>query len=100
MVKHIVMWTLKDETEHGTKAQVAAKIKDMLEALNGVVPTLAHLEVSTDIFQALPGCDVVLYSEFADRAALEAYQQHSEHQKCVAFVREVVADRMVVDYEV
>ena len=74
MIKHIVMWTLKDETEHGTKAQAAQKMKEMLEALNGKVPTLKLLEVGVNTFGDTPPCDVVLYSEFASRADLDAYQ--------------------------
>lgn len=99
MIKHIVMWTLKDETEHGTKTQAAAKMKDMLEALNGKVPSLGRLEVGTDIFGDTPACDIVLYSEFETRADLDAYQVHPEHQACVAFIKQVVAERRAVDYE-
>jgi len=100
MVKHIVMWKLKDETKHGTKAEVALRVKQMLEGLIGKVPSLRHIEVTDQIFAAEPACDLMLYSEFDSREGLDAYQVHPEHQAVVAFVREVVTERRVLDYEI
>lgn len=100
MIKHIVMWTLKVEALGRNKAENAAEMKVMLEALEGKITGLLHIEVGIDVFSATPGCDVILYSELASREALAAYQVHPEHQKCVAFVREVAASRSAVDYEI
>ncbi len=100
MIKHIVMWTLKDSAEGADKKANAAKMKQLLEELNGLIPVLKKLEVGTDVFAANPACDVVLYSEFASRADLDTYQVHPEHLRVVAFVKQVVASRSVLDYEV
>jgi quinol monooxygenase YgiN len=100
MIKHIVMWTLKDQAEGAGAEENGKKIKQMLEALNGKIPGLLHLEVGLDIFQASPSWQVVLYSELESREALQGYQQHPEHQRCVEFVKKVVVDRGVVDYEI
>ncbi|MES9996829.1 Dabb family protein [Desulfovibrio aminophilus] len=100
MIKHIVMWTLKDEAQGKSAAENAAEMKRMLEALEGRIPGLLHIEVSTDVFNASPACQVVLYSEFAARADLAVYQPHPEHQKCVQFIAQVVSGRGVLDYEV
>ncbi len=100
MIKHIVMWTLKDQAEGAGAEENGKKIKQMLEALNGKIPGLLHLEVGLDIFQASPAWQVVLYSELESRDALQVYQQHPEHQRCVEFVKKVVVDRGVVDYEI
>ncbi len=100
MIKHIVMWTLKDEAADANKADNARKMKQMLEALTGLIPCLKKIEVGIDVFAATPACDVILYSEFASRADLDAYQVHPEHQKIVAFVKQVAASRSVVDYEI
>jgi hypothetical protein len=97
MVKHIVMWTLKDEAEGGTKAQNALKLKAMIEGLQAVIPEILRIEVGINFNPS--GDDVVLYSEFASRAALETYQQHPEHVKVAEFVGKVKAERHVVDYE-
>jgi hypothetical protein len=58
MIKHIVMWTLKDEAAGADRAANARKMKEMLEALRGVVPSLAALEVGVEVFAASPACDV------------------------------------------
>lgn len=101
MIKHIVMWTLKDGAEGADKAANAAKMKSLLEALPGLIPVIRELEVSTDVFAAAPApCDVLLYSTFDSRADLDTYQAHPEHQKVVAFVKQVVATRAMVDYEI
>ncbi|GAB6057904.1 Dabb family protein [Desulfonatronum parangueonense] len=100
MIKHIVMWTLKDEAEGAAAGENALKIKEMLERLNGKIPGLKHLEVGLDVFQASPEWHVVLYSELESREALEGYQKHPEHMRCVEFVKKVVSARGVVDYEI
>jgi Stress responsive A/B Barrel Domain. len=100
MIKHIVMWTLKDSALGADKAANAKKMKEQLEALPGRIPCLLSLEVGIDVFAASPACDVVLYSTFATRADLDTYQVHPEHLKVVEFVKQVVAARSVLDYEV
>lgn len=98
MIKHIVMWTLKEEAEGATAAQNAAKMKEMLEALNGKIDVLKHLEVSAEIFEAAPECSIVLYSEFESKEDLQTYAVHPLHQECVAFIKQIVKTRSVVDY--
>jgi len=100
MVKHIVMWTLKENAEGATARENGAKMKEMLEALNGRIDGLKHLEVSCDIVAADPECHVVLCSEHEGEDALNHYQGHPEHQACVAFVKKVAASRKVLDYVV
>lgn len=100
MIKHIVMWTLKDEALGADKAANAKKMKQQLEALSGLVPVLRSIEVGIDVFAASPACDVILYSVFDTRADLDTYQAHPEHQKVVGFVKQVAASRSVVDYEI
>ncbi|QGY41749.1 Dabb family protein [Pseudodesulfovibrio cashew] len=98
MVKHIVMWTLQEEVDGVPAKENAAKMKEMLEALNGRIEGLRHLEVSYDIVAADPECHIVLCSEHDDAVALDHYQGHPEHQACVAFVKTVAASRKVLDY--
>ncbi|KAF0181774.1 MAG: stress responsive alpha-beta barrel domain-containing protein [Nitrospirae bacterium] len=99
MVKHIVIWRLKDFAMEATKQENAYKMKQMLEDLNGKIPGLLKIEVGIDFSASDASGDVVLYSEFPDRSALDAYQAHPEHKKCVAFVKEVVSERRLADYE-
>jgi hypothetical protein len=100
MVKHIVMWALKPEANGKTAADNAAQIKTRLEGLRGKIPGLKYLEVGVNVFASTPGCNAVLYSEFPSRADLDAYAAHPLHQECVAFIKQVVSERRVVDYEI
>lgn len=96
MIKHIVMWRLKNPS----KEETSSKLKSMLEALKGKIPEIKELEVGMDVNRSEAASDVVLYSVFENKEALEAYQKHPEHVKVVGFVKEVSAERRVVDYTV
>ena len=99
MVKHIVVWKLK-ETAHGnTKQQNAVLLKQKLEALNGKIEGLLKLEVGIDFSKTESSGDIMLYSEFPSREALAAYLTHPLHKAVVPFVVESVSERRVVDYE-
>ncbi|WP_432736979.1 Dabb family protein [Maridesulfovibrio sp. FT414] len=98
MIKHIVMWTLKEEAEGAAAAENAAKMKEMLEGLNGKIEVLKHLEVSAEIFESVPDCNVILYSEFESKEDLHIYAVHPLHQECVTFIKKIVSSRSVVDY--
>ncbi|MDP2879701.1 MAG: Dabb family protein [Sulfuricella sp.] len=97
MIKHIVMWRL-DETA-GDKTGNALKLKQLLEGLNGRISGLLKLEVGIDFSREAESSDVVLYSEFESRQALDAYQAHPAHAEVVPFVKSVRAERRVVDYD-
>lgn len=100
MLKHIVMWKLKDEAEGADRATNARKMKAMLEACVEGVPGILKWEVA--LARADLDCtyDVVLYSEFADKAALDAYQVHPRHVAVKGFIGAVRAERQCMDYEV
>ena len=96
MLKHIVMWKLKEEN----KSENAQKIKAMLEALPGIIPQIKSLAVGIDIGADAAGSyDACLITTFDDTAALEIYQNHPEHKKVAAFVATVRENRAVVDFE-
>jgi hypothetical protein len=99
MIKHIVMWQLKDHAEGADKVSNAIQMKALLDACAAVVPGILKFEVAI----AQPGyeCtyDVVLYSEFASMAALDAYQNHPQHVALKPFVGAVRLSRQCMDYE-
>ncbi|KPV41925.1 stress responsive protein [Thiohalorhabdus denitrificans] len=100
MVKHIVMWRLKDQAQGNSRSANAELVKEKLEALEGRIPGLLKVEVGLDFSATESSADVVLYTELESREALEAYQVHPEHEAVKAFIGEVTAERWVVDYEV
>jgi hypothetical protein len=100
MVKHIVFWKLKDELAGEQRTDVLRRIKEGFEALHGVIPGLTHIEVGVDFSRGSDAADIVLYSEFESRAALDGYQNHPGHLAMVPIVREWRIERRVVDYEI
>ncbi len=98
MIKHIVMWKLKDEAHGNNKATNAGLVKEKLEALSGKIDGLLKIEVGID-FLGGGNFDVVLYSELSSKDALDTYQNHPLHQAVLPFIREAVMDRKAVDYE-
>ncbi|MDR1678606.1 MAG: Dabb family protein [Prevotellaceae bacterium] len=100
MVKHIVIWKLKEFALGNDKAANALLVKEKLESLNGKIPGLLRLEVGIDFLQAESSGDIVLYSELENREALSVYQEHPLHKEAGLFVREVVCGRSSADFEI
>lgn len=100
MIKHLVLWRLKESALGRPKTENAQVIKEKLESLAGRVPGLLKSEVGIDFGRSDQSFDVALYSEFESREALAGYQDHPAHKEAVSFIREVREERCVVDYEV
>lgn len=99
MIRHIVMWNLRGSTP-AEKADNAARLQRSFESLRGRVPGLLHVEVGIDTSRVGYACDVVLYSEFASQAALDAYAGHPEHLRVKEEVGDMRTHRYQVDYVV
>ncbi len=100
MVKHIILWTLKDEYGKDEKENIKAGIKAGLEGLKGKIPGLIDIKVNT---VPLPSsnCDVMLDSTFEDEASLKGYSVHPAHVDVAnTKVRPFTASRVCMDYEV
>ena len=100
MVKHIILWQLKDELSEEQKKQVKAAAKEKLEALVGKIPGLVEMKIQTEYFKA-SNADFLLDSTFESREALEGYAVHPEHVKIAdENVRPFVKYRSCLDFEV
>lgn len=100
MVKHIILWTLKEELSAEEKVSVKAEIKAGLEGLAGKIPGLLEIKVYTE---GLPSsnADLMLDSSFVDEAALKGYAVHPEHVAVAdGKVRPFTAVRSCLDFEV
>ena len=100
MVKHIVMWSVKDGANGMTKKQITAKMKADLTALIPLIKEIRDLEVGENFLDSPAAFDVVLNCSFDTREGLEAYQVHPEHMKLKDFIGSVAEKRAVVDYEI
>lgn len=99
MVKHIILWQLKDELSDMEKQTVKAGIKSGLEGLTGQIPGLVEISVQTEGL-ASSNADVMLYSVFEDEAALKGYAVHPKHVAVAdGKVRPFTKTRLCLDFE-
>lgn len=99
MIKHIVMWKIKDFAEGNSREQNCSKIKKDLEALKSKIPCIKSIEVGINFSEDKAAYDLVLYSEFDDENALNEYQGHEEHLKVAKYIGLVREDRIIADYK-
>jgi hypothetical protein len=100
MVKHVILWTLKDTLSAEEKLSVKAGIKEGLEGLAGRIPGLVEIKVQTE---GLPSsnADLMLDSTFESEDALKGYSVHPEHVEVAnTKVRPYTATRTCLDYTV
>lgn len=100
MVKHVILWQLKDELSEEERAAVKAGVKEGLEGLVGKVPGLLEVTVNTE---PLPtsNADLMLDTTLESFEALKGYAVHPAHVKVAdGKVRPYMKTRVVMDYEV
>ena len=93
MVKHIVLYTLKEGVD---KDDAVKLIGSVLEPLVGKIPGLTHMEVR----RCFNGMDYALYSEFESVQALKDYAQHPLHLEAKTHFHHLLNTRVAADYEV
>ena len=95
MVKHIILWKLKDEFNTD---EIKKDMKESLEALKGVVPGLLEIEVQIEKLES-SNVDVMLYSVLESEEALKGYAVHTEHVKVAdTKVRPFTSERSCIDF--
>ena len=78
MVKHVILWTLKNEYSKEEKEAIKAEIKAGLEGLAGQIPGLLEIHVNINGLES-SNADLILDSTFTDEAALKGYSVHPAH---------------------
>lgn len=100
MVRHIILWKLKEELTAEEKREIKAGIKTGLEGLAGKIPGLLEIRVYTEGLSG-SNVDLMLESSFTDEASLKGYSVHPEHVAVAeSRVRPYTAVRSCLDFEV
>ena len=94
MVKHIVVYTLKEGVN---KPEAIEIVRSQLHPLLGVIPGLKHMEIRAT-YQG--GMDYALYSEFESKEALANYKDHPAHLAAKEHFWHFLNPRVAADYEV
>lgn len=99
MVKHVILWVLKDEYKGEESDKIKKEIKEGLEGLKGCVPGLLEINVYTQPLESA-NCDLMLDSTFESEEALKGYAIHPAHVKVAnEKVRPFMATRVCMDCE-
>lgn len=100
MIKHIIIWTLKEELSESEKSVIKKNIKTNLEALVGKIDGLVSVNVQIDRLPSSNG-DLMLDSTFDCEDALKAYAVHPEHVAVAdRDVKPFTAIRSCIDFEI
>ncbi len=97
MVKHIILWKLKESLSEEEKTAARAEAKRRLENLNGKIDGMISLKVVTDRLPS-SNADMMLDSEFETVEALAGYQTNPLHVEAATYVRSVVEARLCLDF--
>lgn len=98
MIKHIIVWKLKEEFSEEEKKEIKETFKTRLEALVDKIEGVEKIEVIIDPLES-SNMDLMLDSEFINEEALNAYQVFPEHVEISSYLKERVVSRNCMDYK-
>ena len=99
MVKHIVLWKLKEELSKEEKDKVKKEIKEGLLELKGKIKEIVEIKVNTEGMEGST-VDVLLDTVFESEEALRTYAAHPDHVAVgMAKIKPYMAERICYDYE-
>ena len=94
MIKHIVCFKLKDNTEEN-----CLKAKEVLLSMQGNVPQIREIEVGVDFLHSERSYDIILQVVLDNAKALEDYQNDPYHCSVVKTHMHSVREASVaIDY--
>ena len=99
MIRHVVMWKLKDSAEGKSREENIELISKELYALLPIIPEIKKMEIGFDVKHTDMSADLVLITEFEDLDTLKTYAEHPDHLLVSQYVRKVIDSRKVIDFE-
>jgi len=100
MIRHVVMWKMKESAEGKTKAENMEWIREHLYALLPLIPEIRRMEIGFDVSGTDMSMDLMLLTEFDSLDTLHTYAVHPEHVKVSSYVCKVIETRVVLDCEI
>lgn len=98
MVKHIVLFKLKETLSKEEKWDVMNRFKAAIEALPTKIELIRKVFVGLNMNEA-ETWDICLESEFDTLNDVKFYAAHPDHVKAASILKDVKQDRACVDYE-
>ncbi len=93
MVKHIVMYKLKDFSLENAQA-----LRDKFMSMKGKIQVLKEIDAGVDVLKSARSFDVVLTCVFDSLEDMEIYKNHAVHIPVMEYVKSVVEVSHSVDY--
>lgn len=97
MIKHVVLFKLKEFSSQEEKSLKISEIKNGLEALINLIPELKKINVGINV-NSNEEFDICLETEHENMDGLKSYAVHPEHIAVAKIIREVLEKRACVDY--
>jgi len=98
MIKHIAMFKFKAFEAEEEKEMYYERLRKAFDGLDKKVPEIKSLEIGFDELGSEASFDFVVNVVIENLESLPAYANHPEHVKAVTVIKEMVADRKVIDY--
>jgi len=97
MIEHIVLFRWNNATSEEAIESVLAELR----GLKNKIPGIVDLSCGANFCDRAKGYTHGLVVRFKDRAALETYGPHPEHQRVVQnLIKPIAADILALDYEI
>lgn len=99
MIRHVVCFRLSAQ-DPARRREDARTVADQIGSLAGRIESLRTLSVGVDLGVAAGHWDIALVEDLDTPDDLAAYLAHPEHQRVVAAIDPLIAERAVVDLEI
>jgi hypothetical protein len=98
MIKHIVMFRLKDEFQGALRTAKAVELKSALDEMRKKISSVHYFEAGINYNPAPFTWDLCIYAEFVTQQDLDQYQAHPAHQEFIKFNKSFSKEKAVADY--
>ncbi|MBI5638228.1 MAG: Dabb family protein [Nitrospinae bacterium] len=95
MIRHIVLFKLKEGTPAAEGKELARQLAALLHTTGGL---MKEAEVAFDVVHAHNSYDIVLNSVFENIEDLKEYQAHPEHVKVLDLIKKICFATVKADY--
>ncbi len=100
MIRHIVMFKLKEFDNETDKKAAAIKVLERLNELPKTIDLIRKFEAGVDIRKLEWSYDISLVMDFDSMNDLDAYTIHPAHKEFVAFNKDYSVAKVCIDYEI
>ncbi len=99
MIKHIVIWKLREFSSREEKAKTAQNLRSKLLEMQEAISEIQSVEVGINNDKASSSnYDVILITRFKSWSDLKAYKVHPAHQELIEYLQNIRELRVAIDY--